>query len=117
MTLVKYTFFLFCVQVKKFDYYSLAVFNFLINICSESKEKESMASMIPWKKIFTRFLLSMGMIFAVYWTSKKESVHVFASQKERLQLTSAEVSCSLSYHKDVAKFKGKLQMGYILNFC
>ncbi|KAG8199589.1 hypothetical protein JTE90_009426 [Oedothorax gibbosus] len=71
----------------------------------DSNEKQSIVSMIPWKKVFTRFLLSMGMIFAVYYTSKKENIHVFASQKEKVQLTSAEVSCSLSYHKDVSKFK------------
>ncbi|XP_035220646.1 2-oxoglutarate and iron-dependent oxygenase domain-containing protein 3-like isoform X1 [Stegodyphus dumicola] len=60
---------------------------------------------MPWTKIASRFLLSMLMIFAVYWTSKKDTMHVFASQKQRLQLTSAEVSCSSDYLKDVSKFK------------
>ncbi|GFQ92564.1 2-oxoglutarate and iron-dependent oxygenase domain-containing protein 3 [Trichonephila clavata] len=65
---------------------------------------ESLSSKIPWRKIVTRFMLSLLMIFAVYWTSKKEDFHVFASQKDRIQLTSAQVSCSPAYKKDISKF-------------
>ncbi|XP_054722353.1 2-oxoglutarate and iron-dependent oxygenase domain-containing protein 3-like [Uloborus diversus] len=60
---------------------------------------------MPWGKIVTRFALSMLMVFAVYWNSKKDIEHVFASQKQSLQLLTAEVPCSDSYKKDVSKFK------------
>ena len=69
---------------------------------------------MPWQKIFSRFLLSMLMIFAVYWTSKKNDMYVFASQKQKLQLNSAEIPCSPSYKNDVSKFKGKFY--YYLKF-
>ncbi|XP_055935924.1 2-oxoglutarate and iron-dependent oxygenase domain-containing protein 3-like [Argiope bruennichi] len=69
------------------------------------ENNESFSSKIPWRKVATRFLLSLMMIVAVYWTSKKENYHVFASQKDKLQLTTAEVSCSASYKKDISRFK------------
>lgn len=62
---------------------------------------------MPWQKIFSRILLSMLMIFAVYWTSKKDDMHIFASQKQKLQLNSSEIPCSVSYKNYVSKFKGK----------
>lgn len=70
------------------------------------RNKKNEPFRMPWTKVASRFLLSMLMIFAVYWTSKKDDMLVFASQKQRLQLSTAEVPCSSSYIKDVSKFKG-----------
>ncbi|GFU63146.1 2-oxoglutarate and iron-dependent oxygenase domain-containing protein 3 [Trichonephila clavipes] len=90
---------------KSVDDKELSIDSMKKNDGTNEKNFESLSSKIPWKKIVTRFMLSLLMIFAVYWTSKKEDFHVFASQKDRIQLTSAQVSCSSAYKKDISKFK------------
>lgn len=75
------------------------------NSSNESNLENNEPFKMPWKKIFSRLFLSIMLIFAVYWTSKKDDMLVFASQKQKLQLNSADVPCSSSYKKDVSKFK------------
>ncbi|GIX69700.1 2-oxoglutarate and iron-dependent oxygenase domain-containing protein 3 [Caerostris darwini] len=60
---------------------------------------------MPWKKVISRFMISMLLLFVVYWTSNKENFHVLASQKDKLQLITAEVPCSQMYKKEISRFK------------
>jgi len=71
----------------------------------QNSEAESHGIKVPWKKVFSRIILTVTVLCTVYWNSKPENVDVFAAQKDKLQLKSTEVPCSKSYLKDVSKFK------------